>query len=529
MTDGSAYEAALAPWDRPARGGVAAGVIKGGQVVFRGEVGFANLEHSVRVHPGTRFQIASLSKQFLGALALLLSDAGHLRLDDDVRQKSPLLQQYANIITLRQLLSHTSGLLDTFDVLTLAGAKVETPVSKETIAELFKKQHHLNFSTGEGFAYSNGGFEIAASIIEDAMGSSLVDLYHSHFFKSIGMTSTVLINYDNTVVEGEASGYLVHKGEAKRATHGMPFNGGAGILSTLDDMLLWEQYLLRNGDKASLLSRMETPPAFSNGALSLYGLGTYVDKWRGLKISGHGGLLPGFVAQVVRCSAECTSVVVLSNSSDVDSNSLARGMLKAALSGRGSDFDQQANIAAGRYFDAAKNELFEVQHDGQKVWALTHGWRVPLTVQPDHSIIFDDPLLDGRLVGSDYLELVEWGRIWPLRRVAPSQGPESSLDRFVGDFSRDDIPTLLRFSCPTEGLTLSIQGAFGSANYRLERVEDDMFLGRSPAGTWMPLELLIRFFDDPDGPATSIKITTDRTKGIVFSRNKFGTIPWSLE
>ena len=527
MTDVSAFEAALAPWDRPARGGVAAGVVQGGQVVFRGEVGFANLEHSVRVYPGTRFQIASLSKQFLGALALLLSDAGHLQLDDDVRQASPLLHQYPNSITLRQLLSHTSGLVDTFDVLTLAGAKVETPVSKDTIAELFRKQRHLNFATGEGFAYSNGGFEIAASIIEDVMGSSLAALYDRHLFGPIGMTRTVLINRDNTVVEGEASGYLVHEGEAKRGTHGIPFNGGAGILSTLDDMLLWERYLLGNG--TSLLSRMETPPAFSNGAKNLYGLGTYVDKWRGLNISGHGGLLPGFVAQVVRCSAEGTSVVVLSNSSDVDSNGLARGMLKAALSGRGSDSGQQAQIAAGRYFDAAKNELFEVQHVGQKVWALTHGWRVPLTVQPDHSIVFDDPLLDGRLVGSDYLELVEWGQKWPLRRIIPSQDAEAGLDRFIGDFSRDDIPTLLRFSRPTQGLTLSIQGAFGSANYRLERVDDDLFLGRSPAGTWMPLELLIRFFDSADGPATSIKITTDRTKGIVFSRNRFGAAPWTLE
>jgi hypothetical protein len=398
---------------------------------------------------------------------------------------------------------------------------VETPVSNETITELFGLQRHLNFPTGEGFAYSNGGFEVAASIIEDTMGFPLAALYERYLFEPIGMTRTVLVNRDNTVVEGEASGYLVHEGEAKRASHGIPFNGGAGILSTLDDMLLWERYLLGDLAPASLLSRMETPPIFSNGAPSLYGLGTYVDKWRGLDISGHGGLLPGFVAQVVRCSAEGTSVVVLSNSSDVDSNGIARGMLATALPGRGETFDQHGMyITLGRYFDAAKNELFEVRRDEQKVWALIHGWRVPLTLQRDHTVIFDDPLLDGRLVAPEYLELIEWGQRWPLRRAVPSPSPEIDLDRFAGDFGREEIPTVLRFSHLTDGLTLSIQGAFGGASYRLERVEYDMFLGRTPAGTWMPFEMLIRFFDGPDGPASSLKITTDRTKGILFSRNK---------
>ncbi len=513
------FQCALSVWDRPDRGGVAAGVIRNGEVIFRGEVGFANLEHSVRVDRATRFQIASLSKQFLAALALLLSDEGRIELDADVRGGSRQLGGYPAAITLRQLLSHTSGLLDTFDVMTLAGAKVETPVSKETIDELFATQRHLNFPAGEGFAYSNGGFEVAAALLEATMGLPLTSLYDRYVFGPTGMTRSVLVHRDTTVTEGEATGYLVHEGQVRRGAHGLPFNGASGVLSTLDDMLLWERRLLGDLSPGSLLSRMETPPHFAGGAASVYGLGAYVDRWRGLPISGHGGLLPGFVAQVVRCSIKRTSVVVLSNSSDVDSNGLARGLLRAALADKGEELGQDVDIEPGRYFDAAKNEQFEVRREGSRTVALTHGWRVPLLLGADRSVIFDDPLLDWRVQGPDRLELVEWGRNWALRRIAPASDPGAGLDGFEGDFSRAEIPTRLRFSRAEGTLVLNIDGAFGRASYRLERIGGEIFLGWSPAGTWMPFEMLIQFVDAEAGPAKSVRITTDRTKGIVFRRH----------
>jgi CubicO group peptidase (beta-lactamase class C family) len=174
--------------------------------IFREEVGFANLEHSIRVGRGTRFQIASLTKQCLAAQALLLSDEGRIELDIDVRGRSRQLAGYPAPITLRQLLSHTSGLLDTADIMTLAGAKKETPVSKETIDELFAAQRHLNFPTGQGFAYSNGGFEIAAPLLEETMGLPLTSLYDRYVFGPTGMTRSVLVNRDITVIEGEATG-----------------------------------------------------------------------------------------------------------------------------------------------------------------------------------------------------------------------------------------------------------------------------------------------------------------------------------
>jgi CubicO group peptidase (beta-lactamase class C family) len=513
------FLSALSVWDRAHRGGVAAGVIRNGEVIFRGEVGFANIEHSVRVDRATRFQIASLSKQFLAALALLLSDEGRIELDADVRGRSRQLKGYPAPISLRQLLSHTSGLLDTFDIMTLAGAKVETPVRKETIDELFAAQRHLNFPTGQGFAYSNGGFEVAATLLEETMGLPLTNLYDRYVFGPTGMTRSVLVNRDTTVTEGKATGYLVHEGQVRRGAHGIPFNGGAGVLSTLDDMLLWERRLLDDLSPGSLLSRMETPPRFSGGAASVYGLGTYVDRWRGLPISGHGGLLPGFVAQVVRCSIERTSVVVLSNSSDVDSNGLARGLLRTALADKGEELGQDVDIEPGRYFDAAKNEQFEVRREGSRTVALTHGWRVPLLLDADQSIIFDDPLLDWRVRGPDRFELVEWGKNWGLRRISPGSDLSAGLDGFEGDFGRDEIPTRLRFARADWVLVLNIDGAFGRASYPLERIGDDIFLGRSPADVWMPFEMIIQFVGAEAGPAQSVRITTDRTKGIVFRRH----------
>lgn len=520
MIEGSPFWSALLAFDRAGRGAVAAGIVQGGQVAFRHEVGFANLEHRVRADASTRFQIASLSKQFLAALALLLTDAGLLSLDEDVRGRNAGLEAHPRAITLRHLLSHTSGLLDTFDVMSLAGARIETPVSKEAIDKLIGRQRHLNFPTGEGFAYSNAGFEVAASILEDAAGAPLAALYERHLFAPLGMARTCLVNRDDAIVSDAATGYLVVAGEAQRGRHGIPFNGGAGILSTLDDMLLWGRHLLGDPSPGSLLARMESAPPFPNGAPGSYGLGTYLDHSRSLPVSGHGGLLPGFTSVVVRCSSQGTSAVVLTNSSDADANQLARSLLHDALpSLRRSRALAGIAIPPGRYFDAARNEMFEVQHGGSDAWALRNGWRVPLALQADGSVAFDDPLIDGWISGPSYLDLVEWGRRWSLRRIPAGPDAEHGSDRFVGCFAHEDVPTLLRFSHAAGGLVLTIEGVFGQASYALERIDDDLFRGCSPAGTWMPFAMLIHFASDgKDAPASSLRVTTDRTKALVFKR-----------
>lgn len=508
------YAEALAVYDRPRRGAVAAGVIQDGVVLFRGEVGLANIELSVKADAGTRFQIASLTKQFLAVLAVRLAEDGVIDLDEDARGRHPALTGQQAAITIRQLLSHTSGLLDTFDLLTMAGADIETPITDSTVADLMVRQRHLNFEPGTGFSYCNSGFEITAAIIESAQKTPVAALLRQLVFEPLGMRDTLLVNRDSTLVEREASGYLVHADRVRRGRHGVPFNGGAGMQTTLDDFLRWEGYLL--GPGRSLLAALETVPTFPNGARSLYGLGTYVDAWRGLSISGHGGLLPGFVSSNVRSAAHATSAVVMSNSSDVPADSLSRRLLEIALGDRAGAMPQfSSRVEPGRYYEETGNELVDVSREDGRLWARAHGWRIGLSSQADGSVTFEDPILDRLLVAGEPPLMVEWGRHKPLRRIAATP-PTGGLSSFKGSYARAEIPTVFQLTVKDDGLVLGIRGALGSTDYTLERIDERLFVGRSPPGHWMPMDLLIRF--EGHGPAPAMTLTTGRTKALVLQR-----------
>jgi hypothetical protein len=407
--------------------------------------------------------------------------------------------------------------MDTFDTLSFAGAKVETPVAMETIVALFKDQRRLNFRPGEGFAYSNGGFEIAAAIFEALRGTTLAELYQRYIFGPLGMSRTELVNSSTSVVDTEANGYLIHDDRPFHATHGVPFNGGAGVLSSLDDMLRWESYLLDNPVGRSLLDEMENPPIFASGVPSIYGLGTYVDRRRSIQISGHGGLLPGFVSSVVRSSKHRASVVVLANTSDLDANRLARRVLGDVI---GVDLDVsrgKLSLLPGRYYDEIKNEQYDIRDEGDGLNAFSHGWKVPLLVDANDNVVLDDPLLDGRFVAPEFCEMKEWGRLWPLTRIEPPAQLGEGLTRFIGSYQTDGLPTVLSVTDSQGQLNLEITGRFGASTRSLDRLAENVFLARSPPGVWMPFEMLI-CFGTIDGQF-QMKVTTDRTKRISFFRS----------
>jgi CubicO group peptidase (beta-lactamase class C family) len=160
----------FARWDTKSTPGCALGVVLEGNLVYEKGYGLAELEHGVRIGPGTVFHIASESKQFTAFALLLLEKEGKLSLDDDVRKHLPDVPDFGKTITLRHLLHHTSGLRDQWELIQLAGWRMEDVITDEDIYRLVCRQKQLNFDPGSEHLYSSTGYTLAARVVERVSG-----------------------------------------------------------------------------------------------------------------------------------------------------------------------------------------------------------------------------------------------------------------------------------------------------------------------------------------------------------------------
>jgi hypothetical protein len=159
-------------WNSTQTPGVAVSVVKDGEIIFKQGYGMANLEYDIPVTPSTIFHIASVSKQFTVFSILLLEKDGKLSMDDDIRKFIPEVPDFGKTITLRHLATHTSGLRDQWNLLALAGWRLDDVITREQVMKLISAQKELNFDPGEEFLYCNTGFTLLAEVVSRVSGQS---------------------------------------------------------------------------------------------------------------------------------------------------------------------------------------------------------------------------------------------------------------------------------------------------------------------------------------------------------------------
>ena len=151
--------------DKPDSPGAAIAVIKEGTVVYKRGYGIANLEYNVPITPSTVFHVASVSKQFTAFAVTLLANQGKLSLDDDIRKFLPEVPDFGKKITVRNLIHHTSGLRDQWELLAMGGWRLDDVITKEHILKMVRNQKELNFDPGQEHLYSNTGYTLLAVIV----------------------------------------------------------------------------------------------------------------------------------------------------------------------------------------------------------------------------------------------------------------------------------------------------------------------------------------------------------------------------
>lgn len=296
--------------------GLSLAVVKAGTVVKAQGYGFANLETQALASAETAFKLGSLSKQFLASAILLLVQDGKVDLDAPVAKYLPETPPAWQAITVRHLLTHTSGLPREFPAFDPFKPQSETEALK-TAATL-----PLRFAPGEKWEYSNIGYYALAEIIRTVADQPWSEFVATRLFAPAGMTATRTTTA--SLVPHRASGYAGRGRELQNAPDWLVVRPSGGFLSTVLDLSKWDaalgsEKILNAGSRAALW----TPVTLKNGATHPYGFGWFIDTTNGHRRIRHDGGLPGFVADFERFPDDALTVIVLANRENRDLRDLA--------------------------------------------------------------------------------------------------------------------------------------------------------------------------------------------------------------
>lgn len=290
-------------------------VLRDGRPLLRRGYGLAVLEDGVAAAPQTNYRLASVTKQFTAAAVLLLAQDGKLGLDDPIKRWLPSLPRACDAITIRQILSHQSGLIDYEDVMPASFDADARQMHDADVLAVLEGQDRTYFAPGSGYRYSNSGYALLALTVEKASGRSFAAFLRERIFAPLGMRDTVAYERGVSQVAHRAYGYSYENGQWRR-TDQSPTSavlGDGGIYSSIDDLARWDAALYDD----RLLSDASRRAAFAahtqtDAAEVGYGYG-----WR---ITGetlwHSGESVGFRNVIVRWPQRRLTVVMLNNRND---------------------------------------------------------------------------------------------------------------------------------------------------------------------------------------------------------------------
>jgi CubicO group peptidase (beta-lactamase class C family) len=284
-------------------------VLHEGVPVVRQAFGRADLEQEIATTSATNYRLASVTKQFTAAAVLMLTEEGALSLDAPLRKWLPSLPESAAGSTLRQLLTHTSGIIDYEDLIP-AGRTAQ--LQDADVLRLIESEPRTYFAPGSAYRYSNSGYALLALVVEIVSGKSFATFLRKRIFAPLGMSGTVAYQDGVSALTDRAYGYSSVDGEWKRTDQNLTSAvlGDGGVYSSIDDLAKWDAALYD-----SRLLRPEslrlafTPATDTDDPATGYGFG-----WR---ITGetvwHSGESVGFRNVIVRWPRRRLTVVVLTN------------------------------------------------------------------------------------------------------------------------------------------------------------------------------------------------------------------------
>jgi CubicO group peptidase (beta-lactamase class C family) len=308
-------------WNSKDAPGCVVAVSRTGQPLLTRAYGMADLEHDVPNTRQTVFEAGSVSKQFTAAAIVLLALEGKLSLEDNIRKYLPEIPDYGTPVTIRHMLTHTSGLRDWGSVAGISGwPRTRRAHTHAHVVDILSRQRGLNFPPGAEYSYSNSGYNLLAVIVDRVSGTPFAEFSKKRIFEPLGMTNTQWRDDFERIVKGRAVGYNM-RGDGY--ANSMPFeyvHGNGGLLTTVSDLLIWTENL-NTGNKLggkAFVDEMHRQGILSNGQRISYASGLMVGEYNGTREVSHTGSTAGYRAYLARYPDKGMASAVLCNAGNAN-------------------------------------------------------------------------------------------------------------------------------------------------------------------------------------------------------------------
>ena len=520
-------------WDTNDTPGAAVAVVKDGAVIYKNGYGLSNLEYDIPITPSSIFHIASVSKQFTVFSILLLEKQGKLSLDDDIRKYIPEVPDFGTTITLRHLASHTSGLRDQWNLLSMAGWRMDDVITKEHVLKLVSKQKELNFKPGDEYAYCNTGFTLLAEVVSRISDMSFAEFTEANIFKPLKMSNTLFYDDHEKIVKNRAYSYNSSSDGYKKSVLNFSIVGATSLFTTVEDLCLWSMNFseLKVGDLA-IVNKMNTHAILNNGKTFGGALGQFVGKYKGLNEIQHGGADAGYRSYLTRFPDENISVVVFSNSAEFNSGRMAhkvvdiylknkiekepkKGETKNENTSEDLAIDQVTRSTYVGGFELQPGFIITVTEENGVLWAQATGQGV-LALVALSTTEFEVKGIDAKIEfipnegkNIKFIKLHQGGQIMEAPRVKEFDKTTVNLSDFSGDFYSEELTTTYNFTVSSDSLVATHSRL---SDFNLNPIKKDVFKGEA----WFFGQ--VEFIRDENNMITGCKVSNGRVRNLYFEK-----------
>lgn len=365
----------FAEYDKTNSPGCALAILKDGKIIYERGYGMSNLEYNIAINPTSIFHIASISKQFTAAAIVRLSLEGKLSLNDDIRKYIPEVPDFGHTISFNNLIHHTSGIRDQWDLQGLSGWREDDLITEKDILDMLARQKSLNFLPGEEFLYCNTGFTLAGIAVKKIIGISLRDYADSVFLKPLGMTCTHFHSDHSEITPNRTSAYLKDdKGKWKISIPVFDTYGATSLFTTVEDLAKWDEnfYSKKIGGDAFIKSMLFTGE-LNDKTPQNYASGLVISTYKGYKTEGHDGADAGYRSNLIRFPDEHFSVILFANLANINTSSLCYKVADLFLKDKSIQnpiFKADSNIVkgwAGDYFEMNTQTFIKLDFKNEKL------------------------------------------------------------------------------------------------------------------------------------------------------------------
>jgi len=520
-------------WNSIESPGAAVAVEKDGKLIYKKGFGCAELEYNIPITASTVFHIASVSKQFTCFSILLLEKQGKLSINDNIRKYIPEVPDFGKVITLNHLMHHMSGLRDQWELLAMAGWRLDDIITKDQILRIVSRQKELNFNPGDEYLYCNTGFTLLAEVVARVSGQTFPEFTRTHIFEPLKMTNTLFYDDCEKIVKNRAYSFYPDSTGYKKSILSYSNAGATSLFTTAEDLCLWSRNFenpVVGGE--DIINRMNLRGILNKGDTITYAMGQDIGTYKGLKIISHGGADAGYRSFLVRFPDQRFSVNVLSNLASFDPGGMSFKIADIYLKDKevvaGPKKIETADKTPAEITDVKIDHNVLVSYCGQYEWQP--GIFVTISLENDNLFVSAPELVKTPMIAVTTTEfdvkaasarvtfILDSGKVSKMKvnmnggeviamKIPDFDPARINISEYTGDFYSEELSTAYTMVLESGKL---IARHFRTGDVMLTLSKPDQFTGNK----WFFRNVV--FIRDPNGAIVSCNVSGGRVRNLKF-------------